>query len=398
VPVENIFSTTIVHVDCFEVFNMMTDFKDLYERYLADRLTPDEAGAFLDAIGKDDNMLPEHLDVLLREKSFRGTGDPEREERLFRQIMEKDKAKVRRMPVRWLAAASVLLLLLAGSFVWVRQVKQQQIAAQFVEDAQPGKQGAVLTLADGKQVTLDSLGNGTIATQSGTRLLLNNGRLSYNNDKNDVSVSYNTLSTARGRQFQLVLPDGSKVWLNAASSVRYPVAFSGTERTVEISGEAYFEIAADASMPFRVKINETTTVEVLGTRFNINAYREEKGIHTTLSEGAVRVKMGNLSAVLAPGQQAIIQSDIQVIRNANIDQALAWKEGLFNFQDMPFDEVMRQLSRWYDIDVVYENGIPDIKFEGELGRDVSLSKILFFLSKVDVHYRIEDRKKLVISK
>ena len=373
----------------------MTDFKDLYERYLADRLTPDEADAFLDAIGKDDNMLPEHLDVLLREKSFRGAGDPEREERLFRQIMEKDKAKVRRMPVRWLAAASVLLLLLAGSFLWVRHDKQP---SQFVMDAQPGKQGAVLTLADGKQVTLDSLGNGTVATQSGTRLLLHNGQLSYNKDKNEVSTSYNTLTTARGRQFQLVLPDGSKVWLNAASSIRYPVAFSGTERKVEISGEVYFEITPDAAMPFRVKINETATVEVLGTRFAINAYPEEKGIHTTLSEGAVRVRKGSLSAVLAPGQQAIIQSDIQVIQHANIDQALAWKEGLFNFQDMPFDEVMRQLSRWYDIDVIYENGIPDIKFEGELGRDVSLSKILFFLSKVDVHYRIEDGKKLVISK
>jgi ferric-dicitrate binding protein FerR (iron transport regulator) len=195
-----------------------------------------------------------------------------------------------------------------------------------------------------------------------------------------------------------VLPDGSKVWLNAASSIRYPTAFTGSERSVEISGEVYFEISTDATKPFRVKINEQTSVDVLGTHFNVNAYPEEKAIHTTLSEGALRVNKGNQSAVMAAGEQAIIQSGIQVIKNANIDQALAWKEGLFNFQDMPFDEVMRQLSRWYDIDVVYENGIPDIRFEGELGRDVSLSKILFFLSKVDVHYRIEDGKKLVITR
>ncbi|GAA3918015.1 DUF4974 domain-containing protein [Chitinophaga oryziterrae] len=372
----------------------MSDFKDLLERYLADKLSPQEAQHFLDNIGNDE--LPAHLDALLREKNFRGVPDPEREERLFQRIME--KGKTRTIPVkRWWTAAAAAILILCIATWGIQRQQHQQLAAKFINDAQPGKQGAILTLSDGKQVTLDSLYNGTVATQNGATLLLNNGQLAYNKDAATGTIAYNTLTTTRGRQFQLVLPDGTRVWLNAASSIKYPTAFTGNERTVNITGEAYFEVAANAAMPFKVILSNETTIDVLGTHFNINAYADENRIQATLTEGAIKINAASQSVTLSPGQQAIITTGIKV-QQANIDQALAWKEGLFNFQDMPFDEAMRQLARWYNIDVVYENGIPDIKFEGELGRDVSLSKILFFLSKVDVHYRIEDGKRLVISK
>jgi transmembrane sensor len=367
----------------------MSDFKDLFDRYLADKLTPQEAQQFLDDIGNEN--MPGYLDELLREKTFRGTPDPDREERIFQRIMEKGKVRTINKTWWWAAAAAVLIVCVS---TWGIKHKEEH----FIVDAKPGKQGAILTLSDGKQVTLDSLHNGTVTTQNGSRLLLNNGQLTYNKDSATSSIAYNTLTTTRGRQFQLVLPDGTKVWLNAASSIRYPTAFTGNERTVNITGEAYFEVAANAAKPFKVKLSNETTIDVLGTHFNINAYADENRIQTTLTEGAIKVRSGSLSAVLSPGQQAVITTNIRIITDANTDQAIAWKEGLFNFQGMPFDEAMRQLARWYNIDVVYENGIPDIKFEGELGRDVSLSKILFFLSKVDVHYRIEDGKRLVISK
>jgi transmembrane sensor len=376
----------------------MSDFKELFERYLDGHLTKDELTQLMDGMQADDSPLPDLLDSLLRSGSVAGLGDPAREDVLFSQMMERARSRRVVHMRRWWAAAAVALLL-AGGAVYYTQKHSPVItaAAQPVKDAPPGKKGAVLTLADGSTITLDSLQNGAIAKQSGKAVILKNGRISYQGQHTDVA--YNTLSTARGREFQLVLPDGTKVWLNAASSIHYPTAFTGKDRTVDITGEAYFEVAKNENQPFIVTLNETTSIEVLGTHFNVNAYPDESAIRTTLTEGAVRVRSGNASVVLEPGLQAAIgqQHNIRV-NNANMEQVLAWKEGLFNFENMPFDEVMRQLSRWYNIDVVYENGIPDINFEGELGRDVSLSKILFFLERVDVHYRIEDGKRLVISK
>lgn len=389
----------------------MRDLKDLSERFIADKLTPEEALQWLDEMGKPDSALPEYVDALLRAQDPQAGPDAAREERLFQKIMEKDRkqANVRRITIlrriQWSAAAALLLACTTTAYFYVERHKAQQALAHVQQtlDAPPGKAGAVLTLADGSKLTLDSMSNGTVAVQQGAPLQLQNGRLSYGAMQATASeVTYNTLSTPRGRTFQVVLPDGSKVWLNAASSIRYPTAFQGVDRTVSVTGEVYFEIAANASQPFKVQINAANTVEVLGTQFNINAYTDEAQVTTTLVQGSVRVNSDAQHAVLSPGQQALTTTDgkqaISIAPSVNIAQTLAWKEGLFNFSDMPFDVAVRQLSRWYDIDVEYENGvIPDIKFDGELGRDVSLSKILFFMTRVGVHYRVEDGKKLVIT-
>lgn len=373
----------------------MSDFKQLFDRYIDGHLTKDELARLFEGMTNQEAM-PALLDELLRGGSVKGLANPDREDILFQRIMARDKRRttIRRMSW-WAAAASVLLV--ATTLLLYRPHKTTIVIASKEVVAQPGKKGAVLTLSNGQTMTLDSLGNGTIAQQNGTAILLHNGTLSYQGPHTDVV--YNTLSTARGREFQLTLPDGTRVWLNAASSIRYPTAFTGAQRKVDVTGEAYFEIAKNENQPFIVSLDgDRSSVEVLGTRFNVNAYPDEKLFRTTLAEGAVRIIGGDHSVQLHPGQQARVGSQQLEVINVDVAQVIAWKEGLFSFRDVPFDEVMRQLSRWYDITVVYENGVPDIDFEGELGRDVSLSKILFFLERVGVHYRVENGKTIVISK
>ncbi len=211
---------------------------------------------------------------------------------------------------------------------------------------------------------------------------------------------YNNLSTPKGRQFQLILPDGSKVWLNAASSLRYPTVFVGNERRVDVNGEVYFEVAKNASMPFKVSIATPaggpggSVIEVLGTQFNVNAYENETAVRTTLVEGSLKVvnlpANGNTaSVVLTPGKQAVITTDSRLkVADADVDKAVAWKRGIFNFEDASLEEVMRQIERWYDIQVVYEKNVPDIKFGGKMSNDVSLQGLLKSLAGVGCSLQI----------
>lgn len=309
---------------------------------------------------------------------------------------EEQGAPVRKLSRMWWAAAAILVLA-AGTWMVVKRpaVKQDITVNTPVQDIAPGKNGAILTLADGSQITLDSIGNGQISNQNGSRVILQNGSLTYD-AASAVTASYNTIRTPIARQFRLVLPDGSRVWLNAASMLKYPTAFTGTDRTVEVSGEAYFEIAPDAEKPFRVKVNNKATIEVLGTDFNINAYMDESNIRATLLTGSIKVNATGGSAVLKPGQQAAIRETIQVNKEINTGQVTAWKDGIFNFDGMGVEEVMRQLTRWYDIDVVYEQNIPDIRFYGEIGRNLSLSQVLEGLKLSGVNFRIEGRKLIVL--
>jgi len=303
-----------------------------------------------------------------------------------------------RRSLSW-AAASIILLFAAGTYFWAaNKSTSTDIVADKNAVITPGKQGAILTLADGSQVVLDSLGNGVVAKQNGARIVLTNGQLAYAPTENGSGeIVFNTITTPRGRQFQVTLPDGTQVWLNAASSLRYPTAFSGRERKVEVTGEAYFEVAKNVEMPFRVSINDKAAIEVLGTHFNVNAYKNEGAIATTLLEGSVRVAAtGSKDVTLQPGQQAQIASGIKVIENANIDKVTAWKNGLFYFEGTSLAEIMRQLERWYDIEVVYEKGVPDIEFEGEMTKDVSLNGLLDMLGKTELHFRIEGRKLIIL--
>ena len=300
----------------------------------------------------------------------------------------------------WVAAA-VILLLAVGGYFWTVNKKNSSpatISAKTVDIA-PGKKGAILTLADGSQVVLDSLSNGVIATQSGARVQLKNGQLAYDpTGELAGEIVYNTMSTPKGRQFTVLLPDGTRVWLNAASSIRYPTVFTGPERKVEISGEAYFEVAKNAKMPFRVKANDQAEIEVLGTHFNVNSYADETSIRTTLIEGSVKVTAADRNVVLKPGQQAVAglsDRQLRIVNNADVEQVLAWKNGAFNFQDMSFPEAARQLERWYDIQVVYESQVPDIQFKGDMDRGVNLSDILRLFTAWGIKARIEDKKLII---
>ncbi|NML21169.1 FecR family protein [Pseudoflavitalea sp. G-6-1-2] len=324
---------------------------------------------------------------------------------LSQQVLQLDKgghypAKVRRM--RWMAAAAaVLVLAVSGGVYYLVQkpVQQNELAQTKINnEVQPGRNGAVLTLSDGKQVMLDSTGNGLIAEQSGAHIEHANGQVLYK-EADKAAAVINTMSTPRGRKYQLTLTDGTKVWLNAASSITYPTAFTGADRTVSITGEAYFDVAANAAKPFRVKVNNME-VEVLGTQFNINAYKDEVSIKTTLLQGAVKVTKGTGSQLLKPGQQALSTQNsdqLTLITDADTGHETAWKNNQFNFKYTDLKTVMRQLARWYDLEVVYEANAPvSNQFGGQIPMDASLSLVLKVLEKGGVHFRLEGNKLTVL--
>lgn len=273
-------------------------------------------------------------------------------------------------------------------------------------DVLPGSNKALLTLDDGSTIALDNARPGSLTQQGNTRILKpEDGQLKYEpitGDKTDA-VSYNILSTPRGGQYKLVLPDGSKVWLNAASSIRYPTAFTGDERKVEVAGEAYFEIAKNASMPFKVLVDRQLKtahpmeIQVLGTGFNVNAYADEETINTTLLEGSVKVVKGTASGLLKPGQQAQLRdnSDMRYVFDADIDNVIAWKNGVFEFVDENLQTIMRQIARWYDVEVIYRGDIPTDKFTGRVSRNTSLSGVLKILQLSDIRITIENKKVIV---
>lgn len=350
---------------------------------------------------------------LIRDAMARGyiEGQPMQEERLL-QIQEaimkiagqedQPKAKPRRslFSVRsgnWLKwAAAIVLILGAGSYFLLFKPNTgstEQYKTVSAKDILPGTNKAILTLADGSSIILDSTTSGIIARQ-GTAAIekQSNGTIVYNlNGTNDGKVMTNTLRTPRGGQYKLTLPDGTKVWMNAASSITYPASFTGDKRVVSVSGELYFEVARNAAQPFIVEVEDRSSIEVLGTSFNINAYDNESSSNTTLIEGKVRVKKGDQSDILQPGQQARIGNAITIAPRVDIDQILAWKNGNFNFEDMPLSGIMRQLERWYDIEVRYEGPVPAIKFHGKMSRGVALSDVITFLSDNDLKLQLEDR-------
>lgn len=385
--------------------------KKLIEKYLSGQQDAEEAALLQQLLDTPEGMrrLGEIMDEQLAANRATADEHPEVVSRILKGISdqiadEKKVISIRRRSIikRWSVAASLLILIAVSAFFFTNRKTNNDtpvLAAVDHADIAAGKDGAVLTLDDGSTMILDSLGNGFVTTQNGTKITLQNGQLIYDAGHPQAGeVSYNTMSTPRGRQFQLVLPDGSKVWLNAASSIRYPTVFTGTERKVEITGEAYFEVAHNRSLPFKVQVNKETTVEVLGTHFNINSYEDEESINTTLLEGSVRVKHSNGEIVLKPGQQARAKGteQIKVLSGVDIEKVMAWKNGVFNFQDATLEEVMRQLERWYDIDVVYEKNIPKLEFFGKMGKDLSLANVLRGLEMSEVSFRIEGRKVIVL--
>ena len=309
---------------------------------------------------------------------------------------------VRRIWIGWAAAAVVILMSVAASFYLVNQpdtARHTQLASgEYKTDVQPGHSGAILQLSDGSTVTLDSAANGTVAVQGTAQVIKTGGELKYIGQS--AETLFNTITTAPGRQWQLVLSDGTKVWLNAASSIRYPLAFRGGSRTVEITGEAYFEVVHNEKQPFRVQVGDHL-VEDVGTAFNINAYANEPEIKTTLVEGAIRLlNTRNATAgkpvILKPGQQATIKNGTIAVAAANVEQALAWKNGYFSFENADIHTVMRQLARWYDVSVEFQGQVDPTPFQGNIGRGLTLAQVLKLLEQLHIHFRIEKDKRIII--
>jgi hypothetical protein len=301
------------------------------------------------------------------------------------------------------AAAVVLLFLSLGGYFLSQLNRATPAKIVSSQTIVPGSNGATLTLSNGQIITLGQVGSGAIATQGKITLQKQNDSiLIYQRDSGTSTplsagnISYNTLTTSRGHQFQVVLPDGTKVWLNAASSLKYPVAFTGKTRAVELKGEAYFEVIHDEAQPFQV-VTQRQTVQDIGTHFNIEAYPEDSLAKTTLLEGAARVVLseGRESRLVYPGEQALVNRQIR-IRKADTTEAVAWKNGQFVFRSTSLRHIMQQIARWYDVDVVYENDVSGKSVWGSVSRYADVSEVLKLIELTGVaHFKTSGRKIIV---
>jgi ferric-dicitrate binding protein FerR (iron transport regulator) len=363
------------------------DIQALLQKYSAGTATPEERAlveAWYEQLDTQKTVNEDHLQEI--------------EEMVFNRLPQ--PAQVRPLWPRIAVAASLILALSFGSYLIWHKPASQQLALNQQHDAAPGSNKAILTLANGQKIILNNMKNGVLSQQGSTQVNKLDSSLSYiaNNTKTE-EVLYNTMTTPRGGKYDLILGDGTHVWLNAASSITYPVAFNGKERKVTITGEAYFEVAHDASKPFQVTTNGET-VEVLGTHFNINSYSDEPSMKTTLLQGSVRVSMAAEIAMLKPGQQSIIKpgSDKITVSEADTEEATAWIKGYFDFDRENLGSVMRKVSRWYNVDVEYrEEGVKAQLFAGTMSRYANLSSVLKTLELTNaVHFKIEGNKLIVM--
>ncbi len=332
---------------------------------------------------------------------------------IFSAVIPKSAAKIISLKEktftwrRWAVAASVVLLAgLTGYFLLFNKTEKPTDITKTttvpVEIKAPKTNRAMITLANGKQIFLDSIANGQITQQGNIKLVkLANGQIAYETATGEVikEMQYNTLYNPRGSKvIDMKLSDGSHVWLNAGSSVIYPVAFIGNERKVTVDGEAYFEIAHDAAKPFKVSKGDMM-VEVLGTHFNVNAYNDEPDLKVTLIEGAVNVTNGTAKTQLKPGQQTVLNNKVQLspATAVNTDEIIAWKDGLFHFESADLKSILREFARWYNIEIVYEGPVKNRKFFAIVKRSSTLKSVLEMLQDNNIEYHIEGKKLIVKS-
>lgn len=397
----------------------------MFDNYMNGSSTPEELETFMkfvdDPVNKE--LLEEIMEAYLRNTTFSRALDADQKSAILneiflhtgdQQLIPAPKVK-RLVPLvrRWAVAATVLVTLAIGIYFAVKQRASPKVLySRYSGEIAPGSNKATLTLADGRQLSLTDAANGKLAEQAGVKISkLSDGQLVYqlqNQEQTGTKVIYNTISTPAGGQYRVILPDGTEVWLNAESQLTYPVSFNHlSERRVEFTGEGYFVVAKvtgkTGAMPFIVK-TKTQEVRVLGTHFNINSYPDEAFIATTLLEGSVKVKQEGLpEELLVPGQQARVNKQFQVL-NVDTNATVAWKNGLFKFDNASIYTVMNQFSRWYDVDVAYEGKVPSNKFTGEVYRNMTADKALKVLSFARIRFRTEvphdpgKRKRIIITK
>ncbi len=306
---------------------------------------------------------------------------------------------VRKIAVwKWVAAASVLLVLISG-YIWQRSHTNSEVVLvkSQEKDIAPGGNHAVLTLANGQKIVLDSASNGQLSSQPGTTVIkLDSGIISYAGGNTTVSTQYNTLETPKGGQYELILPDKTHVWLNAASRIKFPIQFAKEAREVEVLGEAYFEVTHNPKKPFLVNTS-WQTIKVLGTRFNISAYAEDKMEKTTLLEGKVQViNTTGKTAVLVPGKQVANNSNALTITTPDdLAAVTAWKNGLISFSGVEVPLLLRQLSRWYDITIIYKGKVPEGTLSGDISRYTSLSNVIKILRMNGIECQLQNRNLIV---
>jgi ferric-dicitrate binding protein FerR (iron transport regulator) len=308
-------------------------------------------------------------------------------------------AKIRKMPARLkVAAAAVFILLLAGVYRYSvsrrsedERVKMAKVASP---DVKPGSYKASLILADGSRITLDSAGTGQLAQQGNTKVISRNGGLLYQQGAGrNESLLYNTLATNKGETYSFSLADGSRVWLNSASSIHFPVAFPGKERRITVTGEVFIAVAKDPSKSFIVSAGGLE-ITALGTAFNVTAYPDEDHICATLAEGAVKLAGGSEQEELKPGQQAALNAGGHLTKpvEVDLDEVTAWKEGNFQFENADIKDILRRFSRWYDVEVIYEGPVKSRKFFGVVSRNSTLANVLEMLKADDIRFRIEGKR------
>jgi transmembrane sensor len=368
----------------------------IYEKYLAGEASSDEINQL--KTYADDFEL--QTSAGLDEENYQF-----REQHILNKIthtLQPGRQPNRLRYLLWLSAAAAVIIFAVSGLLFFRNnsantsVPRSATAGMIKQnDVAPGANKAILTLASGKKVILNSVTNGTIAQHGGIVVKkLADGKLQYTVQGSQVAdIANNTISTPRGGQYQIMLADGTKVWLNAASSLKFPTAFKGKERTVELTGEAYFEVAKNKEMPFTVKFNNTQ-VQVLGTHFDIMAYPDETETKTTLVEGSVRVSNNTDMQILMPGQQAIATKNghMQIVK-ANVEEALAWKNGYFIFRNADLRQIMKQAERWYDVDVVYDGDIKSRTFGGRISKYKNISELLKNLELAgNIHFKVSGNK------
>lgn len=375
------------------------EYLSLYEKYIAGEATPDEVKKVL--------SYKDEFEMYVTVKEDEADKYSETKKRILNRL-DKSTGQVKLVKLQrikwWSSAAAIFILGIAGLLFLknnqsVKSLKNNKpaIAAQ---DVAPGSNKAILTLANGKVILLNNVANGVISKQTNLTIKKQkDGIVEYlaaeNKDKSPVT---NSISTPRGGQYQLVLSDGTKVWLNAASSLKFPSSFVGRNRTVELTGEAYFEVAKNKEMPFIVKFNDAN-IEVLGTHFDIKAYHDEE-TKATLAEGSIKISKNNQQKILVPGQQVVVskeEGNLEVSQ-ANMEEALAWRNGYFIFHDASIENIMKTAARWYDVDVTYDADIiKSKKFGGRVSRYKNISELLKNMELTGtIHFKVEGRRVTVL--